>query len=69
MEEAGGRASALEFTVTIFVVGDEARAWLQRFTGANAATLIEHDSLAIVRGSSQEIADELQRRRDTMGCP
>ncbi len=42
--------------------------WVQRFTGADAATLIEHDSLAILRGSSQEIADELQRRRDTLGC-
>ena len=65
---AGGRASALEFAITIFVVGDEAPAWVQRFAGADAATLIEHDSLAILRGSSQEIADELQRRRDTLGC-
>jgi alkanesulfonate monooxygenase SsuD/methylene tetrahydromethanopterin reductase-like flavin-dependent oxidoreductase (luciferase family) len=65
---AGDRASALEFAITIFVVGDEAPAWVQRFTGADAATLIEHDSLAILRGSSQEIADELQRRRDTLGC-
>jgi len=67
-EAAGDRASALEFAINIFVVGDKAPAWVQRFTGADAATLIEHDSLAILRGSTQEIAAELQRRRDTLGC-
>ena len=29
---AGDRASALEFAITIFVVGDEAPAWVQRFS-------------------------------------
>lgn len=67
-EAAGERASALEFAITIFVVGDEAPAWVQRFTGADVATLIARDSLAILPGSAQEIADELQRRRDALGC-
>jgi probable F420-dependent oxidoreductase len=67
-DAAGDRASALEFAIIIFVVGDEAPPWVQRFTGADAATLAAHDSLAILRGSAQEIADELQRRRDTLGC-
>ncbi|MGA2827148.1 MAG: LLM class flavin-dependent oxidoreductase [Streptosporangiaceae bacterium] len=65
---AGDRASALEFAIVVFVVGDEAPPWVQRFTGADAATLAAHDSLAILRGSVREIADELQRRRDTLGC-
>lgn len=65
---AGDRAAALEFAITIFVVGDEAPAWVQRFTGADAGTLIAHDSLAILRGSAREMADELQRRRDMLGC-
>ena len=67
-DAAGDRAAALEFAITIFVVGDEAPAWVQRFIGADAATLIAHDSLAILRGSVQEMAGELQRRRDALGC-
>jgi hypothetical protein len=31
------------------------------------ATLIERDSLMILRGSPREMADELQRRRDVLG--
>jgi alkanesulfonate monooxygenase SsuD/methylene tetrahydromethanopterin reductase-like flavin-dependent oxidoreductase (luciferase family) len=65
---AGERAPVLEFAITIFVVGDEAPAWVQRFIGADAATLIAQDSLVILRGGAQEMADELQRRRDTLGC-
>jgi hypothetical protein len=31
------------------------------------ATLIERDSLVILRGSVSEMADELQRRRERLG--
>jgi len=31
------------------------------------ATLAAHDSLVILRGSPQQMADELQRRRDSLG--
>ena len=31
------------------------------------ATLIEHDSLLILRGSPRQMADELERRRDALG--
>jgi hypothetical protein len=67
-DAAGDRAPALEFAITIFVVGDEAPPWVQRFSGADADALIAHDSLAILRGSTREIADEPQRRRDALGC-
>jgi len=42
-------------------------AWMRQFLGANAATLIAHDSLMMLRGGAQEMADELQRRRDASG--
>ena len=64
---AGDRASQLEFALPIFVVGDEAPPWMQQFLQADMATLIAQDSLLILRGSTQEMADELQRRRDTFG--
>jgi alkanesulfonate monooxygenase SsuD/methylene tetrahydromethanopterin reductase-like flavin-dependent oxidoreductase (luciferase family) len=64
---AGSRAGSLELLLNVFVIGDDVPAWMQRFLGADAATLIEHDSLTMLRGSVQEMADELQRRRDAFG--
>jgi alkanesulfonate monooxygenase SsuD/methylene tetrahydromethanopterin reductase-like flavin-dependent oxidoreductase (luciferase family) len=64
---AGDRASALEFMQPVFVVGDEAPPWVQRFLEADMATLIERDSLLILRGSPQEMAGELERRRERLG--
>ncbi len=65
---ADKRGDDLEFAMPIFVVGDEAPPWISRFMGADMATLIARDSLMILRGGSPaELADELQRRRDTLG--
>lgn len=64
---AGPRASALELLANVFVIGDDVPAWMERFLGADAATLIAHDSLAMLRGSAQDMADELRRRRDAFG--
>jgi hypothetical protein len=41
--------------------------WIQGFIGAAAATLIEHDSLTMLRGILDQMADELQRRREQLG--
>lgn len=51
----------------IFVVGDEAPPWARQFLQADMATLIEADSLAILRGSPREMAGELERRRESIG--
>jgi alkanesulfonate monooxygenase SsuD/methylene tetrahydromethanopterin reductase-like flavin-dependent oxidoreductase (luciferase family) len=64
---AGPRASSLELLLNVFVVGDQVPAWMQQFLGADPATLIAHDSLTLLRGSVQEMAGELQRRRDAFG--
>lgn len=66
-EAAGERASDLEFALPIFVIGEEAPAWIQRFLGADMATLIARDSLQILRGSPRQMADELERRRESLG--
>jgi len=63
---AGPRASSLELLLNVFVIGDEVPAWMERFLGTDATTLIENDSLTMLRGSAQEMADELQRRRDAL---
>ena len=41
--------------------------WIQGFIGAAAATLIEHDSLTMLRGSLDQMADELRQRREELG--
>jgi probable F420-dependent oxidoreductase len=64
---AGDRGAGLEFAAPIFVVGDEAPPWVLRFTGADMATLIARDSLMILQGSPAQMAEELQRRRETLG--
>jgi hypothetical protein len=38
-----------------------------RFTGADVATLVAGDSLMILRGGPAQMAEELQRRRETLG--
>lgn len=64
---AGSRASSLELLMNVFVIGDDVPAWMERFLGADAATMIAHDSLTMLRGSVQEMADELERRREAFG--
>jgi alkanesulfonate monooxygenase SsuD/methylene tetrahydromethanopterin reductase-like flavin-dependent oxidoreductase (luciferase family) len=64
---AGPRGDALEFISPIFVIGDEAPAWMLRFLRADFADMVAADSLFILRGSTQQMADELRRRRDEIG--
>ncbi|HEY1970636.1 MAG TPA: LLM class flavin-dependent oxidoreductase [Pseudonocardia sp.] len=64
---AGDRADDIEPAMNIFVVGDRVPAELHGFVDVDAATLVAHDALAILRGTPTEMADELRRRRDAMG--
>ncbi len=64
---AGDRACGIEFSMNLFVIGEQVPPWTEQFIGAHAATLIAHDSLTLLRGNTQEMADELQRRREDLG--
>ncbi|MCR6488737.1 LLM class flavin-dependent oxidoreductase [Amycolatopsis sp. OK19-0408] len=66
-EMAGDRRDELEFISPIFVIGEDAPPWVPRLLKTDMKTLIAHDSLGILRGSPREMADELQRRRETLG--
>jgi len=65
--EAGERAAEIELAMNIFVVGDEVPPWTRHFIGADAKDLIEAESMTMLRGTTDEIVDELQRRRETIG--
>ncbi|SFW87376.1 LLM class flavin-dependent oxidoreductase [Amycolatopsis australiensis] len=62
---AGGRD--IELALNIFVVGEQVPPWIRGFIGVDAETLIEHDSLTIIRGSADAMAEELERRREELG--
>ncbi|HWD06077.1 MAG TPA: LLM class flavin-dependent oxidoreductase [Amycolatopsis sp.] len=65
---AGDRADDLEFSLNLFVVGDEAPPWVSRFLGGlDVATLAEHDSLTLLRGDLDAMTEELERRREELG--
>ncbi|TCK24564.1 LLM class flavin-dependent oxidoreductase [Pseudonocardia endophytica] len=57
----------IEIAMNIFVVGDHVPPWIRGFIGVDAETLIEHDSLTILRGSVDDMAAELERRRAELG--
>lgn len=64
---AGDRAERIEFAMNLFVIGEQVPPWAEKFIGADATTLIAHDSLTLLRGTTQQMTDELQRRRDQLG--
>jgi probable F420-dependent oxidoreductase len=64
---AGERFEQIEFAMNLLVIGDQIPPWTEKFIGADAATLIAHDSVTMLRGSTTQMVDELQRRRDRFG--
>lgn len=66
-ELAGDRVEQPELSMNIFVVGDRVTPWVERFIGADAETLIAHDSLTMLRGTADDMATELLRRREQTG--
>lgn len=65
--QAGDRADSIELAMNVFVVGEHVPPWAEQYIGADAATLIAHDSLSLLRGTTRQMADELQRRREELG--
>jgi len=66
-ERAGDRAEHLELALNVFLVGDEVQPWMRQFLGVEAAELHRRDSPGALRGTPQEMADQLRRRRDATG--
>jgi len=62
-ELAGPRTP--ELSMNVFAVGDEIPPWMARFAGD--VSNLPADTLALLRGTPQQMADELQRRREALG--
>ncbi|WP_112244716.1 LLM class flavin-dependent oxidoreductase [Kribbella monticola] len=68
-ELAGSRADDIELAMNLFAVGDgDLPPWAKQATGVDAETLAKSDSLMLLPGTPQQMADELQRRRDDFGA-
>lgn len=57
----------VELAMNIWVVGEQVPPWIRGFIGVDAETLIEHDSLGMLRGDVDAMAAELERRREEQG--
>ncbi|MGW4527005.1 LLM class flavin-dependent oxidoreductase [Amycolatopsis sp. NPDC004378] len=57
----------IELALNLFVIGEVVPPWIKGFIGVDADTLIEHDSLTMLRGDFDGMAAELERRRDELG--
>ncbi|HEY2296186.1 MAG TPA: LLM class flavin-dependent oxidoreductase [Jatrophihabitans sp.] len=66
-DEAGARADEIEFVTSIFVVGDQLPPHAERYIGADLVGLRSAESLVLLEGSPQGMADELLRRRAQLG--
>ena len=68
-ELAGSRANDIELALNLFAAGDgDLPPWTKHATGVDPEVLRKTDSLMLLPGSPQEMADELERRRDAFGA-
>jgi alkanesulfonate monooxygenase SsuD/methylene tetrahydromethanopterin reductase-like flavin-dependent oxidoreductase (luciferase family) len=66
VRERAGRRD-VELMMNLVVVGDEVPPWTRRVIGADPAELFRRNALGALRGTPQQMADELRRRRDEVG--
>ena len=62
---AAGRS--VELNVNLSAVGDDVPPWLEKRMGVTVEKLVVAGSLAYLRGTPQEMADTLRRRRAATG--
>lgn len=68
-ELAGPRADDIELAMNLFAAGTtELPPWTKQATGATPEEFENSGTLMLLRGTPQEMADELQRRRDEFGA-
>lgn len=68
-EQAGDRADEIELAMNLVAFGDEVPTWIKKFTGADTNTLVERDSLTLLRGTATQMADELQHLANSSESP
>jgi probable F420-dependent oxidoreductase len=67
-DAAGARADEIEFGMNLVAIGEEMNPALQAIVGTDLTSLLAGNSLLVLTGTPREMADEIQRRRDELGC-
>ncbi|MCM6773702.1 LLM class flavin-dependent oxidoreductase [Nocardia sp. CDC159] len=66
-EAAGDRSAGVEYHLNVIVVGDLIPRQVVPLVGDDLHALTAADSLFVLRGTPQQMADDIQRRRDEFG--
>jgi probable F420-dependent oxidoreductase len=66
-ESAGERFSDIELNVNMMAVGDRVPQFVGRQLGLTAEGLAAHGSVAALVGTTEQMCDQLQRRREELG--
>jgi alkanesulfonate monooxygenase SsuD/methylene tetrahydromethanopterin reductase-like flavin-dependent oxidoreductase (luciferase family) len=66
-QTAGNRCEQIEYNMEVLVVGDSIPQRLIRLVGDDLHALTAADSLYLLRGIPQQMADQIQHRRDIFG--
>jgi probable F420-dependent oxidoreductase len=66
-EEAGARFASLELNLNLVAVGREMPRWLAGRLGLDAEHLARSGAISALMGTPDEMCDQLQRRRETLG--
>jgi probable F420-dependent oxidoreductase len=66
-EAAPGRFDGLELNLNLMAVGDRVPRWISAQMGLTAAGLAEAGAISALVGTSDQMCDSLQRRRDALG--
>lgn len=67
LDAAGERASRVRLNVNLTAVGDDVPPWLEHRMGVTAEKLVSAGSATFLRGTPEEMAETLLRRRDATG--
>jgi probable F420-dependent oxidoreductase len=66
-EAAGERFEHLEINLNLMVVGEQMPRWIAARFGADAAALARSGAIPVLTGTTDQMCDTLQRRREALG--
>ncbi|ASR38153.1 oxidoreductase [Prauserella marina] len=66
-EKAGNRLSEIEIAANLLSVGDKPAPWLEKWTGTSDEELRRAGAVTLLRGTPEEGAETLLRRREEFG--
>ncbi|HEY8293108.1 MAG TPA: hypothetical protein VIG44_11500, partial [Thermomicrobiales bacterium] len=66
-EAAGERFEHLEININLMMVGERMPRWIAAQFGADAGQLARSGAVPVLAGTTDEMCDTLERRRETLG--